>query len=483
VKELSRFIHFCWHNLVNFKYVFLGCEADFPVTIQWHITDKCLNNCKHCYMSDPRTANNEKERTLNLAQKIDIVKQIDNFGKKYGFAFKHYALIGGDPLLAEDVFDLTKELVKRKKRVSFIGNPETLTDEICKKLKKLGITHFQLSLDGLEKTHDSIRGKGSFKRTIEGYELLDKYGIHATTMFTLSSLNVDDFFDLIDFVFYGTKSKGFVFDFCVRIGNAKNIIADITPETALEICNRYLNLKKLRERERPEFHFAEKPGFLRLLHLQRKEIVFNERGITNFIAGCLIGNRCECILSDGSVPVCRRLPQILGRLPEDSFEEIYLSNETLKKYRRPQFFEDCGKCIGWNWCRGCPGTSNEELGNPFKKPNTCFAHLLNINTLQEHQPVLMDTTLKEEAGLIKNNTRHEYHNLHLKRRFPSKVTKTMKKLKNPFEAKSFAENSQKWFLENAPKLNANEQDLVLFHYNLRALGFVRNNQRGPKWPT
>jgi len=433
-------------------------------------------------MYDTEVYRREQERTLTFPEKLKILDQLDAFGKKYGFTFKHFVLIGGDPLLADDVFDLVEELRRRGKTVAFAGNPETLTDENCKKLKKYGIRSFQLSLDGLEQTHDSIRGKGSFKRTIAGYEQLDKYGILTTTMLTLSDLNVNEFFDLIDYVFYHTKSKGMAFDFCTQIGNAKNIGLNISPEFALDFSNRYLEVKKTKEKERSDFHFGEKLGFIRLLHMQRNDFCVLENGTTNFIAGCLIGCRCQCIMSDGTLVLCRRLPQILGRLPEDSFEEIYLTNESIKKYRRPQFFEDCGNCVGWNWCRGCPAISDTESGDPFKKPTTCYAHLLDIDTCIEHKPISMQTTL-EEATLIKNTTRHEYFNLRYGLRLPFKVIRAIHKLRQPQNKKLFNENPSEWFLLHAPKLNSNEQNLVLFHFNKNALGFIRTTHRGPRWPT
>jgi len=271
--KINDLIKSLLNSLISAKFLYFGGWVGYPITIQWHITTKCQNNCKHCYMYDSQIYCRESERTLSFEQKLEILDQLDAFGKKYGFSFNHFVLIGGDPLLADDVFDLIEELKRRGKSIAFAGNPETLTDENCKKLKKFGILSFQLSLDGLEKTHDLIRGEGSFKRTIGGYEQLDKHGIHTTTMVTLTPLNVNEFFDIVDYVFYKTKSKGIAFDFCVHIGNAQEIEQSITPKQALDIANRYLDIKKIKEKERSDFHFGEKPGFLRLLRMQRKEIL------------------------------------------------------------------------------------------------------------------------------------------------------------------------------------------------------------------
>jgi len=454
------------------KLLFSDKGLDYPITIQWHITTKCQNSCKHCYMYDPQTYYRERERTLTLSQKIEILNQLDEFGRKYGFTFKHFYLIGGDPLLADDVFDFIKELRKRSKTVSLAGNPDTLTDENCKKLKKFGIRSFNLSLDGMEQTHDLIRGQGNFKRTIDGFKQLAKYGIHSTTMISLNSFNVAEFFDVLDYVFYKTKSRGMAFDFCVNIGNAKEMKSTITPETALDIASRYLDKKKAYKNKRSDFIFGEKSGFIRLLHIYRKDTVSFENETAKFTDGCLIGSRCQTIISDGTLLLCRRLPVILGRLPEESFENIFLSNEILKKFRRPQFFGDCGKCIGWNWCRGCPAISNGEYGNPYKKPSVCFANLLEKNNEYHtsYEPISMDTTLVEEAGLIKNNTKHRYYELCYKQKISYKVLRTICKLKKSKEADVFLENPKDWFAKNATALNSYEENFVVYHFNTKIRG-------------
>lgn len=204
---------------------------------------------------------------------------------------------------------------------------------------------------------------------------------------------------------------------------------------------------------------------------------------TDFVAGCLIGWKCQCFLSDGTMVLCRRFPEIIGRLPEDSFEEIYLTNEKIKKYRRPQYFENCGSCIGWNYCRGCPAISNGEYKNPYKKPSICFAHLLDIDTHIEHTPVTMDTTLKEEADLIVKNSRQNHYKLTSGQGFSIKVLRVIRKLKRANEYTVFSENPGDWFSKNASELSTEEQSIVLFHYNRRALGFIDRNNKWTKWST
>ncbi len=73
----------------------------------------------------------------------------------------------------------------------------SILDKIAKKMKSIGIGKYQLSIDGLEKKHDYIRKKGSFRDSIRAIEILKKNNIQVMIMLTLSKFNEPDFQDLV----------------------------------------------------------------------------------------------------------------------------------------------------------------------------------------------------------------------------------------------------------------------------------------------
>lgn len=57
----------------------------------------------------------------------------------------------------------------------------------------------QVSVDGDEKAHDFIRGKGSYEKAVKALKTLDEHGIHHSISFTLCKANkhcVDHVIDL-----------------------------------------------------------------------------------------------------------------------------------------------------------------------------------------------------------------------------------------------------------------------------------------------
>ena len=79
-------------------------------------------------------------------------------------------LLGGEPLMRPDIFELVEYVDKSRANCSMFTNGYLLDREIVKKLKEAGIFFVNVSLDSPEEEeHDRCRGtKGIFRRATEG---------------------------------------------------------------------------------------------------------------------------------------------------------------------------------------------------------------------------------------------------------------------------------------------------------------------------
>lgn len=73
-----------------------------PLSLQWHLTSRCNNRCRHCYMFDPATLADEKSPELTISEMLSILDNLTDFEEKYGYTFQRFFLTGGDPLLRAD---------------------------------------------------------------------------------------------------------------------------------------------------------------------------------------------------------------------------------------------------------------------------------------------------------------------------------------------------------------------------------------------
>lgn len=122
------------------------------------------------------------------------------------------AYSGGEIFLRDDIDEITKIFYKKTRpAIILFSSNGLLTEVIRKKIEiildscKQSTIVVKLSLDGTESLHDSIRGQGSFQKTIKTYmalgELLDKYPnfeIGINTVFC--SANQDRMDDIIEYV-------------------------------------------------------------------------------------------------------------------------------------------------------------------------------------------------------------------------------------------------------------------------------------------
>lgn len=251
-------------------------KAPLVFTLQWHLTACCEQKCKHCYMREEPTYLSELKNELDINACFKIV---DDFVESFGpFCQKlRINFTGGDPLLKEGIFDLINYASKRGIRIGILGNPNLITPKIARKLKRVGVATYQVSLDGLAKTHDALRGKGGlFNQTLNALSILKKEGITTVVMFTLSKRNKKELIPLIKLL---NKSKLVdIFDFArlVPCGSGRKLMKDLlSPKEfrnlLLEVFYAYLDFAK----DGGSIYFGRKDSLWALL--------YHQLGLANFI--------------------------------------------------------------------------------------------------------------------------------------------------------------------------------------------------------
>lgn len=384
-------------------------QSRASLSVQWHITSRCMKRCRHCYMFESERYRTEIEQELTFDKMLKILDDISDFENKYNFGVNDFFITGGDPILNPDYKKLLFELKKRGKRTYIMGNPETLTPEVIKVFKDAGVRQMQMSMDGLEETHDFYRGKDNFEVTVKALELLDKYDLPGTIMFTLTGENKDELIPLMNYAANNTKAKGFAFDLVCGVGNAKDISLQLSKEEVKKYFELYLDEKKKIKASGKQIRISEKSKFFQLIHYDNDEFYPYDIDEFSAIGGCYVGFTCYTILADGSVAACRRFPTIIGKMPEQKMEDIFLGNDLLKQFRRAENYETCGKCMFYKSCRGCPAVTYGYTQNPLSDNPLCFRELLNkkVETKEWTSPQL-DTTKEQEAEIVRSMLHNQY---------------------------------------------------------------------------
>jgi MoaA/NifB/PqqE/SkfB family radical SAM enzyme len=203
-----------------------------PEQVFFFITQQCNIRCITCYALESLGKMND----LDYNSKINIIHHYKKLGAT------KLTLLGGEPTLDPDLPDI---IVEAKKigfefvRINTNGlfNTNLLSNE---KFKNIDLICF--SIDGSnDYVNNRIRKHGSLKNTLSNIRQAKKYGYEVRVNVTVTSLNVDNVFDLITLAEEEGASLIY-FNIVMLMGEAlKNEELEVRPKKWLEVYNRVLS--------------------------------------------------------------------------------------------------------------------------------------------------------------------------------------------------------------------------------------------------
>lgn len=333
-------------------------------SFQWHITEACDQRCKHCYIY--ALGSHAKFRQMSASNMRRVVENMVTFGRK-AHRKPYLYVTGGDPLLHPQFWELAALLKEREIPFTVLGNPFHLTADVCRRLKASGCRQYQLSLDGLEATHDRIRRPGSFSETLAAIPVLQEAGIAAAIMTTVSRWNFKEVPPLIDVV---VKHGADVFAFaryCPDRDSRETCCSAAEYKDMMTQCwERFQQYKDATTYFSLKDHlwtlFKYEHGLFAPKRYPDDDIVYD---------GCNCGNGHFTILSDGACYACRRMESRVGNALTDDLYELFTGPE-MDKYRIYENFEKCGRCELLRFCRGCPAVAAGYHGSMYAPDPECW---------------------------------------------------------------------------------------------------------------
>lgn len=155
----------------------------------FHITDACNLSCRHCLFA----ASPAKTQSLPLHLLQSAVKQALKLGCSL------FSFTGGEPFLYPDFLQFIQTLLDENKNVHVaVLTNGMLLHQFLDQLAVMDRLHLQVSLDGLETSHDSLRGKGNYQKLMKNLVALKQAGIPVTLSVAISNENIHDLLKLVD---------------------------------------------------------------------------------------------------------------------------------------------------------------------------------------------------------------------------------------------------------------------------------------------
>jgi radical SAM protein with 4Fe4S-binding SPASM domain len=339
-------------------------EADKvrPIYAVWELTLRCDLSCRHCGSRAGRARPDE----LDTVEALDLVRQMAEL------EVTEVILIGGEAYLRNDWLDIAREVVRRGMECNMTTGGRGMTRERAWAAKGAGIRNVSVSLDGLEATHDALRGvPGAYRSALEALRNLKEVGIAVTANTQIGRQNLAE----IPAVFEVLAAHG-IHTWQVQLTVAMGRVADepeqllLEPYQVLEVLPMLARLKRRGDTLGVRLFAGNNIGYF-----GPHEGVLRGSYPLGHMFSCGAGRSTLGIEANGDIKGCPSLPSkdwVGGNVRDYTLQQIWEQSAPLR-YTRDRTAEDlwgfCRSCYYADDCRaGCTWTAHTLFGRPGNNP-------------------------------------------------------------------------------------------------------------------
>lgn len=334
-----------------------------PENCVWELTLRCNMQCLHC----GSTAGTPREAELSLEECIDVADQLVDLG------CRRLSLIGGEVFLFPGWEKVSRHLVDRGVTTNIITNGFLMGDRQIAELQYSGVVNVAVSIDGLERAHNRIRGVDtSYEKALEAFGRLREASISSAAITSLVAFNVGDLEGLYE-VLVQSGVHVWQIQIVTAMGNME-AHSDLLlhPEQIPAITG---FIRKVRDHGKIRIYAGDDIGY----YDENELYLRNTPGTLAPWRGCQAGLRVVGIDSVGNVKGCESLYDdafIEGNLREESLATIW-NDEGRFAYNRQfdvsMLTGGCAGCDKGSVCRGgCRGACRFTAGSLYENPYCAY---------------------------------------------------------------------------------------------------------------
>lgn len=338
-------------------------ETPMPRYAIWEITLACDLKCIHC----GSRAGKARPGELTTEECLDVVHQLRDLG------VGEVTIIGGEAYLRNDFILIIREIRKVGMRCTMATGGRNLNAARVEAMVEAGISSVSVSVDGLQQTHDRLRGvQGSWEAAFASIRRLREAGVRVAANSQINRATKGELPALLERL-AAEGIKAWQLQLTAAFGNAadqpdlllqpymlREVFTDLAPMLARATA--------LGVRISP----ANNLGYFGALEAELRG--WQKSG--GHYKGCVAGVSQIGLEADGAVKGCPSLggpENVAGNVREHSLRELWTRARQLA-YIRERTTKDlwgyCAGCYYADLCRaGCTATSEPLLGragnNPF----------------------------------------------------------------------------------------------------------------------
>jgi radical SAM protein with 4Fe4S-binding SPASM domain len=344
-----------------------------PVYAVWEITLRCDLACRHCGSRAGRSRPDE----LTTEEALDLVRQMADLG------VKEVTVIGGEAYLRDDWTDIVRAVRGAGMICTMTTGGRGLTLERARAAKEAGMESTSVSVDGLESTHDALRGvRGSFESAMDAIKNLRAAGISASANTQIGRQSLREIPELFELLIEA-GIRAWQVQLTVAMGRA----ADephllLEPYHVLEVMPMLARIKARADEAKVRLWPGNNIGYF-----GPYETLLRGTLPRGHMASCGAGRSTLGVEANGDIKGCPSLPTadyVGGNIRENTLRDIWERAAPLR-FTRDRTVKDlwgyCGDCYYADTCRaGCSWTSHVLFGRPGNNP---YCHHRALELLRE----------------------------------------------------------------------------------------------------
>jgi radical SAM enzyme (rSAM/lipoprotein system) len=325
--------------------------------IFWECTLRCNLNCLHC------GSDCQKDASVRDMPREDFLKALDDITPILASNDTMIVLTGGEALLRKDLYEIGTSLYNRGFPWGLVSNGMGMTRPVMAKLLDSGIRAVTISLDGLEDSHNWLRGNTkSYRSAVNAISLLsESTGVRYDVVTCANRKNLSELSDLYALL-VKLKLKEWRIFTIFPTGRAKN--QESLQLNPTEFKGLFDFIEKVRKEGKIKLNYGCE-GFLGNYEGKVRD---------NFFF-CRAGINVASILVDGSISACPNLRDnfIQGNICTDSFKDTWLNKYSIYRDRSWTKTGVCAHCNFFSYCEGNGMHLRDE-----KTGELLFCHLKRI---------------------------------------------------------------------------------------------------------
>ncbi|MBO7495974.1 MAG: TIGR04133 family radical SAM/SPASM protein [Salinivirgaceae bacterium] len=323
----------------------------------WECTTRCNLHCRHCG-SDCKEAAGERDMPI-----ADFIGALETIPKDAIVPNFTVVLTGGEPLLRPDLAEAGRQIRQHGFHWGMVSNGYFYTAEKQLELLRAGMGALTISLDGLEQSHDWMRGRtGSFARALNAIKLaVSEPRLYFDVVTCVNQRNISELEDVYNLLSDAKVPQWRIFTI-IPIGRALD-----DPELHLTDAQ-FVRLMEFIKSHR------DKQGGMNVTFSCEGYLGPYERKVRQAPYFCHAGVNIASVLIDGRICACPNIDRdrfSQGSIYTDNLYQVW--NERFEPFRNRNWART-GICKGCKAFKNCLGNGMHNWHGSGENVINCHYH-------------------------------------------------------------------------------------------------------------